>query len=238
MPEGSRFCLACGTPLTEARGRTRRFRLPGNLPTPRGLTIVSVALAVGGVVLLASGLWPWGLVALLGAAVLVLLPSRVDRREVRNLRARAAAMRDSVALRGRGQVEVFRVRRDLAELEAERARLYLEFGRAVYGDNDSGRTAARTALDGVVDRIRAKEAEIATLMRETEERVRRVQDSVQPTEVVHGEMPPEPPRIPEPWPPPDEADIPEPPQPGPGEPAPGPEEPEPTERPPAPGSRS
>jgi hypothetical protein len=199
----------------------------------RSLSVAAVALAVVGIVLLAVGLWPWGLVALLGAAVLVLLPNRVD---VVTIRARAAATRESFTVRGRGQVDVFRARRELADLEAERARLFLELGRAVYGEDEEGRTAARTALDGVVERTQAKEAEIATLMRETEERVRRVQDSVQPTEVVHGEMPPEPPRIPEPWPPPDEADIPEPPQPGPDEPAPGPEEPEPTERPPAPGS--
>jgi hypothetical protein len=145
-------------------------------------------------------------------------------------------MRDSVAVRGRGQVEVFRARRELAELEAERARLFLDLGRAVYEDDETGRTAARTALDGVVERIRVKEAEIAILMRETEERVRRVQGSVQPTEVIESEAPPEPPRIPEPWPPPDEGDIPEPPQPGPGEPTPGPSEPAPPERPPAPGS--
>lgn len=199
----------------------------------RPLSAVVVALAAGGIVLLAMGLWPWGLVALLGAAVLVLLPSRVD---AASIRARAAAARDSVAVRGRGQVEVFRARRELADLEAERGRLFLELGRAVYGEDEAGRTAARAALDGVVERVRAKEAEIATLMRETEERVQRVHGSVQPTEIIEGEAPPEPPRIPEPWPPPDEGDIPEPPQPGP-EPAPAPQEPEPAppERPPTPG---
>jgi hypothetical protein len=199
----------------------------------RPLSVAVVALAVGGIVLLAAGLWPWGLVALLGAAVLVLLPSRVD---AVGLRARAVAARDSVAVRGRGQVEVFRARRELADLEAERARLFLELGQAVYGDDEAGSTAARAALDGVVERVRAKEAEIATLMRETEEHVRRVQGSVQPTEVIESEAPPEPPKIPEPWPPPDEGDLPEPPRPGPAEPAPGPQEPEPAppERPPAP----
>jgi hypothetical protein len=199
----------------------------------RPFSVAAVALAVGGIVLLAVGLWPWGLVALLGAAVLVLLPGRMD---VGELRARAAAARDSATVRGRGQVEVFRARRELADLEAERGRLFLKLGRAVYGDDEVGSTAARAALEGVVERVQAKEAEIATLMRETEERVRRVQGSVQPTQVIENEAPPEPPRIPEPWPPPDEGDIPEPPQPGPAEPTPVPSEPAPPERPPAPGS--
>ena len=42
------------------------------------------------------------------------------------------------------------------------------------------------------------------------------------------ESPPDPARVPEPWPPPDEGDVPDPaPTPAPGEPAPGPEEPAP-----------
>ena len=46
------------------------------------------------------------------------------------------------------------------------------------------------------------------------------------------EIPPEPARVPEPWPPPDEGDLPDPaPTPGPGEPTPGPEEPSPPQHP-------
>jgi hypothetical protein len=49
------------------------------------------------------------------------------------------------------------------------------------------------------------------------------------------ETPPEPARVPEPWPPPDEGDLPDPaPTPAPGEPIPGPAEPSPPQHPPAP----
>lgn len=239
VPEGSRFCLQCGRPLGEPEafspGR-RRLRLPGGLPALGPLTVAAVALAVGAVILLAGGVWAWGVVALLGAAVLVLLPGRVDRGRVNDLRYRAGAVRESLAVRGRGQVEVFRARRELAELEADRARLYAELGRAVWEEDEPGTKAARTALEAVVECTKEKEAEIDTLIRDTEERVRRVQGPVQPTEVLHDEAPPEPPRVPEPWPPPDEGDIPEPPQPDPGGPTPGPEEPAPPVHPPAPGS--
>jgi hypothetical protein len=51
------------------------------------------------------------------------------------------------------------------------------------------------------------------------------------------EFPPEPVRVPEPWPPPDEGDLPGPPTPSPGEPTPGPEEPAPPQYPPGPGLR-
>ena len=238
VPEGSRFCLQCGRAMGDpgAFAPRRRLRLPGRLPPLAPFTVAAIALAVGGVILLAGGVWAWGVVALLGAAVLVLLPGRVDRGHVNDLRYRAGAIRESLAVRGRGQVEVFRARRELAELEADRARLFGELGRAVYEGDKAGTKAARTALKAVVERIQAKEAEIETLIRETEERVRAVQGPVQPTEILHDEAPPEPPRVPEPWPPPDEGDIPEPPQPEPGGPTPGPDEPAPPAQPPAPGA--
>jgi zinc ribbon protein len=236
VPEESRFCLQCGRPLGEPEpAPKRRLGLPIALPTLSPVTVAAIALALGAVILLAGGVWAWGVVALLGAAVLVLLPGRIERRQVNDLRLRAEAMRESLAVRGRGQVEVFRARRELAELEADRGRLYWELGRAVYEKDKAGTNAARRALDAVSGRIQAKEAEIETLIRETEERVRRVQTPVQPTAVLDDEAPPEPPRVPEPWPPPDEGDIPEPPQPEPGGPTPGPDEPAPPARPPAPG---
>ncbi len=240
VPEGSRFCLECGRPLAagSSGGRLRRLGLPGWLGAPGPITILAIALAVGGIILLAGGVWAWGVVALLGTAVLVLLPGQVDRGRVNDVRYRAGAIRESLAVRGRGQVEIFRARRELAELEADRGRLFAELGRAVYEEDDAGTKAARTALAAVAERIETKEAEIETMIRETEERVRRVQGPVQATEVLHDEAPPEPPRVPEPWPPPDEGDIPEPPQPDPGGPTPGPDEPAPPVHPPAPGTSS
>ncbi len=238
VPEASRFCLQCGRAPGElgAVAPPKRFALPAGLASPAPFTIAAIALAAGGIVLFAGGVWAWGVVALLGAAVLLLLPGRVERRHVNDVRLRVGAMSESLAVRSRGQVEVFRARRELAELEADRGRLFVELGRSVYEEDEVGTKSARTALAAVVERIQAKEAEIQTLIRETEERVRRAQGPVQPTEVLQDEAPPEPPNIPEPWPPPDEGDIPEPPQPDPGGPMPGPDEPAPPLQPPAPGA--
>ena len=175
--------------------------------------------------------------ALLAAAVLFLfdqfVDSRVAGRELADLRGRVAATRESVALRSRGQMGVFRARRELAELHIERDRIFRQLGEAVYSEDEEGMKAARSAVDDVAGRIRDKEAEIETLIRETEALIQRVQAPVQ--ETVKLEAPPEPARVPEPWPPPDEGDIPEPSQPSPGEPTPGPEEPAPPAEPPAPG---
>lgn len=176
----------------------------------------------------------FGLGMLTAGALFVALRG-LDRRAVRHVasdfRYRAAATREAMAVRSRGQLEVFRARRELAELEADRNRLYRDLGRAVYEGDETGTRAARNALDGVVERIRGKEAEIDSLIRSTEERVQHVQAHTRPTERMEA---PEPARVPEPWPPPDEGDLPTPPTPAPGEPTPGPEEPAPPQHPPMP----
>lgn len=227
----SRYCPECGGRL----GENDSSRLSLTPPSP--LLAIAMLVAIGGIILLAGAVWAWGVVALLGAAVLFLFDQFVDRRVaargLADLRGRLVATRESVALRSRGQMGVFRARRELAELHIEKDRIFRQFGEAVYSENERGMKAARTAVDAVVGRIRDKEAEIETLIRETEVLIQRVQAPVQ--ETVKLEAPPEPARVPEPWPPPDEGDIPEPPQPSPGEPTPGPEEPAPPVEPPAPG---
>ena len=75
-------------------------------------------------------------------------------------------------------------------------------------------------------RNREKEAEIQTFIEQIDARVGQAQSGVAPTEKL--EAPPEPPRIPEPWPPPDEGDPPAPvpvPEPSPADPVPEPEHP-------------
>lgn len=227
----SRYCPECGGRL----GENDSLRLRPTPPSP--LLAIAMLVGIGGIILLAGAVWAWGVVALLGAAVLFLFDQFVDRRVaargLADLRGRLVATRESVALRSRSQMGVFRARRELAELHIEKDRIFRQLGEAVYSENEKGMKAARTAVDAVVGRIRDKEAEIETLIRETEVLIQRVQAPVQ--ETVKLEAPPEPARVPEPWPPPDEGDIPEPPQPSPGEPTPGPEEPAPPVEPPAPG---
>ena len=227
----SRYCPECGGRLgEEASSRLR-------LPPPSPLLAIAVLVGIGGIILLVGAVWAWGVVALLGAAVLFLFDLVVDRsaaaRVLADARGRVAATKESVALRSRGQMGVFKARRELAELHIEKDRIFRQLGEAVYSEDDEGIKGARTAADAVVGRIRDKEAEIETLIRETEALVQRVQAPIQ--ETVKLEAPPEPARVPEPWPPPDEADIPEPPRPSPGEPTPRPEEPVPPAEPSEPG---
>jgi hypothetical protein len=239
VPAESKFCPECGRALVEAPGRAaspvwRRW-------PPDPLLVIVAALVAGAAVLFVAGEWAWGIVALLGAGLVFLSQREAERRAARyalaGFGARIAATRDVFAARSRGQLDLFRARRERAELEAERSRGFQRLGHAVYYKDKAGTESAKKALAEVVAQIEAKEAEIETLIKEVNERVERAQSGVRPTEKL--EQPPEPARVPEPWPPPDEGTPPEPaPSPDPEpEPPPSPDpepEPSPAEPPPKP----
>jgi hypothetical protein len=223
-----RFCPECGAPVPGPEGIETRLRTYWSAPD-LGL-LVGIGLVGAGVVLVAVQLWLWGILALVLAALVFVLRSQVGRRETRALlgavRARFTAHGRVVGARSRGQIELFRLRRELAEMQTERSRGYQELGRATHLGDEAAAEAAKSRLDEVGERITAKEAEIAALVGEMEERVRRAQAEITPTSML--EAPPEPARVPEPYPPPDEGDPPEPaqvPEPSPDDPPPIPEPP-------------
>ena len=140
--------------------------------------------------------------------------------------ARVSAQRRVVGARSRGQIELFRLRRELAELQTERSRAYQELGRATHESDADGASRATAQVDDVTARIATKEAEVEALLGDMEQRVRQAQAEVTPTNRL--EAPPEPARVPEPFPPPDEGNPPEPahvPEPSPDDPVPEPEPP-------------
>ncbi|HYY34038.1 MAG TPA: zinc ribbon domain-containing protein [Gaiellaceae bacterium] len=230
IPAESRFCPECGRPLGADESATA-VRAHRRWP-PDPFIVVAVLVAVGGVILLAGGLWAWGLVALFGAAILFLSQREAERQAARyalaGFRERVAATQAALAARSRGQLELFRARRERAELEAERGRALHRLGHAVFYSDKAGTKAAKEAVQAVVDRIEAKETEIEALIRQTDQRVQRAHAGVRPTERIEVEQPTGPVRIPEPWPPPDEGTPPTPepvPEPSPDDPVPEPEHP-------------
>ena len=231
VPAESRFCPECGRPLTEEEDATA-IRRPGRRWPPHPVLVIAVLVLIGSIVLLAGGVWAWGLVAFLAAGILFLTQREAERRAAKyallGFRERFFATRASLAARSRGQLELFRARRERAELEAERSRGLHRLGHTVFYGDKAGTKSAKADVEAIVERISKKEAEIETLIRQTGERVQRAQAGVKPTEKIQAEQPPEPARIPEPWPPPDEGDPPTPfpdPEPSPAEPPPAPEHP-------------
>ena len=225
IPEQGRFCPECGRSLADEAGPPAyRRRWP-----PAAFHVVVGLVAFGGIILLVGGAWAWGLAVILLAAVLFLSQREAERQAARrawgNFRARFSATREAVTARSRGQIDLFRARRDRAELEAERTRGFQRLGQAVFYEDKAGTKAVRGELDQIGERITEKEAEIETMLKDIERRVQRAQAGGSPTEKLET-VPPEPARVPEPWPPPDEGTPPSPePDISPPEPAPEPEHP-------------
>ncbi len=232
LPAGSLYCPECGRPAAGDEP-PRPVSVWAWLFDP--FVIIGASVAAGGIVLLAGGVWAWGVAVLLVAVVVFLVRRELARphgkRALAGLRLRAHAVGEAFAARSRSQMELFRARRELAELDVERNRRLRDLGRAVFEDDETGMSRARAAVESVVARIREKEAEIQTLIRRTEEHIQRVHAAARPTEMLEPQGPvivpePGPAYVPEPYPPPDEAT---PPVPDPlPDPVPGPEPDEPT----------
>jgi hypothetical protein len=230
--------MECGSALSPPPERA------STLWPPDLLLAVALVLTAAGALLVGVGIWVWGTLALLLAGAVFFVRWEAGRLAARpavtGAWSRLSAQRARLRARSRGQLELFRARRELAELNAERSRGYHELGRATHAGDTSAADAARALVDDVAARIEAKEIEIAGLVRKIDERVRTVAGQAAPSPTL--ETPPEPARIPEPYPPPDEGEPPEParvpepfPEPTP-EPSPGTPPPEPV-HPPAPETR-
>lgn len=167
------LCTECGSPTPGLDGVETRVRRYWSAPD-LGL-LAGGALAVTGIVLLGAQVWLWAAVALALAALVLLLRWEAGRRRTGAAMARVAAQRRVVGARSRGQLELFRLRRELAELQAERSRAYQELGRATHaGDTEAARTAT-AQVDDVGGRIQLREGEIGALLGEMKERVRQAQ---------------------------------------------------------------
>ncbi len=170
-------------------------------PLDAGLA-VGLLLTVAGLALLGVQIWLWAVVALLLAGAVFVLRWEAGRRRtgaaLGTARTRLAFGGALVGARSRGQLDLFRQRRELAELQAERSRGYHELGRATHAGDVPAAEAAAAHLDDVNARIAEKEAEIGALVGEMEERVRRVQTQAAPAQAQGAETPPDdPPQEPE-----------------------------------------
>jgi zinc ribbon protein len=231
LDDDARYCLQCGrrTDASDTAGDTHFYGV-----TPTSLVLVLVGAAAGiAVVLFILGHWPIGLVVV-GIALLLLLAvlesaRRTERGSVTRstadalygLRSRATVAAESVATRGRAAKRLHDVRGELQRLGRVRNRLLFELGDAVYRGDDPAAEAARGRI-GDLDRLAAeREAEMQAIVEARNRRIERGRLEVQPTEVAEvprepstptpGEAnPPEPARIPEPYPPPDEGSPPQP----------------------------
>jgi hypothetical protein len=234
LPKRSRFCHECGARVGAGEGETAVEEVPpeetGPVPvelaiaTPRffGVTPPAAVLALAAaslalaILLLASGHPIVGGALLAVAVVLGLffvglarrLPdtavARVSSGAMDAIRVRARLAFEAITVHSSARVELFRLRRDLAQLLAERAECARVLGEAVYADDASASESARARMAELDGLISAKEGEMEQTAAGAMERIQRAQLQVQPTQIET----PEPPAPPEPYPPPTEPPVP------------------------------
>jgi hypothetical protein len=254
LPRGAQFCPECGSPADA--GATSRIELPpdetGPVPisfdraephwfgvTPPFLLLgVAGAAALLAVLLLAGGHWPYGLIvlglaALLLAAFLELARRRPDSTPTgpaSDVRERAGSWWETWRARTAASAEARRIHSGLALVDAERRAALLDLGRAAHERDSTAEAAVRARLE----ELDAQEADLHRQLEERLEqagqRIYKARLSVQETMMVTpnepsqpypppGEgNPPQPAVVPEPYPPPDEGTPPAPaPDPGRGD---------------------
>ncbi|HEY7019367.1 MAG TPA: zinc ribbon domain-containing protein [Gaiellaceae bacterium] len=238
LPKRSRFCPECGTRLGAGPEETAVEALPaeetGPVPvelttatprffgvTPPGAVLALAAAFLGvGIALLATGH------AIVGGALLAValvlagffvglarrLPdtpvSRLSTGAARAVRGHAGYAMETVAAHSSARVDLFRQRRELTELVAQRSESARILGESVYAGDDQGTETARARMAELDGLITAKEEEMEQTAAGAMERIQRAQLQVQPTQIETPTPPPEP--FPEPSPPPQPVPVPEP----------------------------
>jgi hypothetical protein len=217
LPENSKFCPQCGTPV--AAGDTVVAEVPAPEPDPTpvepqvaerrlfGVPPASVLLlltAVGvllGIVLLVLGEWPWALIVLgltgfVGTGFFAQarrLPgetggaTKASMRGLDTVRARSRAVVETVAAHGSARMELSRLRRDVSGLAAERRDRVRELGEAAYGDDRAAAKALKQRIKEIDDEVQAKEAEMAKVTRDAQGRIEQAKLEVQPTRIEQPE---------------------------------------------------
>ena len=251
LPAAARFCPACGAQVNE--GSTVTAAVPPNEtgPVPVSvqrsephwfgvapphllLAIAAIAFVIA-IVLFATGHWPYGLI-LLGAAALLLAAfleaarrrpdSGVTRASV-DARERARSSWETLRARQVATVQARRIQSTLLLLESDRRSALHDLGAATHAQDATAEAAVKARLAELEARETELRAQLDEALGDAHERIRKARLPVQETMMVlptepspppDEGTPPQPAVVPEPYPPPDEANPPQPariPEPGP-----------------------
>jgi zinc-ribbon domain len=220
LPPNSKFCPECGTPVASGDTVVEEVPVPEEAPAPvepqvaewrffgvppsSVLLLLVVAGLVFGIVLFALGEWPWALIVLglSGFAATGLftqarrLPgetsgvTKASLGAVDAARARGRAVVETVAAHGSARMELSRLRREVAALAADRREHVRELGEAAYDSNKAAEKELKERIKQIDDDVQAKEAQMAKVTIEAQERIGRAKLEVQPTRIEEPESKP------------------------------------------------
>jgi len=213
LPEYSKFCPHCGTPVAAEVTVVAEAPRPEPEPTPVEpqvaerrffgvppslvLLLLTVTGVVLGIVLLVLGVWPWALIAF-GLAGFVgtglfaqarRLPgetggaTKASMRGLDSVRARSRAVVETVAAHGSARMELARLRREVSVLATDRSERVRELGEAAYGNDRGAVKALKARIKEIDDDVQAKEAQMARVTLDAQERIGRAKLEAQPTRI-------------------------------------------------------
>lgn len=232
-PLRARFCPECGYPLFEEEApapvslQVSEPRWFGVTP-PQLLLGVAGAVLVLAIVLFAVGHWPYGLILVGLAALLLAAFIEAARRRPHAhpaaragivVRERTHSVLEELRARSTATADARRIQGELHAVEHERRQALTGLGAAAHARDSTAEAAARAQLAELDDREAALTAELEERLWAAGERIRKAKLPVQDTMMVlptepapppNEADPPQPAVVPEPYPPPDEADPPQP----------------------------
>jgi hypothetical protein len=208
LPHAARFCPACGSQVKE--GSTIKADVPANETSPApvsmqrsephwfGVAPPDVLLAVAAtsfvvaIILFATGHWPYGLI-LLGAAALLLAAflegarrrpdSGVTRASV-DARERARSSWETLRARQVASVEARRIQNALLLLESERRSALQDLGAAAHAQDSNAEVIVRARLAELDAHEAELRAQLHGALGEAEVRIRKARLPVEETVIV------------------------------------------------------
>jgi len=213
LPANAKFCSECGAAVAAGDTVVAEVPPPEPAPAPVEpqvaerrffgvppssvlflLIVLGVVVAIG---LLAAGAWPWALIVLgltgfVGAALVTQarrLPgetgsaTKASLKGLDSARARGHALVETVAAHGNARMELARLRRETSPLVVERRERVRELGAAAYAEDDAAVNDLKARIKQIDDEVQAKEAEMAKVTLDAQERIRTAKLEVQPTRV-------------------------------------------------------
>jgi outer membrane biosynthesis protein TonB len=186
LPNRSRFCPECGTRLEADPGETAVQEVPPDETGPVPVEYETARPRFFG----------------------VFRPGRALAPAWHAVRDTTGYALESLAVHSSARKELFRLRRELVALNAEKSESARILGEAVYAGDDEGTESARARMAELDELVRAKEDDMEQTAAAAVERLQRAQLQVQPTQVETPTPAPEP--FPEPSPPPQPVPVPEP----------------------------
>jgi len=208
LPPEARFCAECGAPVDA--GSTVPAHIPPDetgpvpvslqrsephwfgVPPPQlllGLAAVTFALAL---ILFATGHWPYGLILLGVAALLIAAFLDVARRHPESpvtrasidARERARSSWQTLQARQAASAEARRIQTALLQLDSDRRSALQDLGAAVYAEDATGEAGARARLAELDARRTQLHAQLDETLGAAAETIRKARLPVEETAIV------------------------------------------------------